>query len=75
MALDRTLMANERTLLAYLRTGLGFAAAGASAIHFLESAPVDALGGVLVCVGAVLLVFGAERFRRVRRKLLYEREP
>jgi putative membrane protein len=66
LAAQRTMLANERTLLAYLRTAIAFAAAGASAVHFLDSTFLDVLGWVLVAASVVAVVVGAVRFGKVR---------
>jgi putative membrane protein len=65
LALERTSLANERTLLAYVRTAIALFAGGASAIHFLESPLVDAIGWILIAGGVFVLLFGGLRFRRV----------
>jgi len=65
LALERTSLANERTLLAYVRTGLALVVAAAAAIHFLESALVDAVAWGCVVAGIFVLVYGLVRFRVV----------
>jgi len=65
LALERTSLANERTLLAYVRTGLALVVAAAAAIHFLESAWVDAVAWGCVVAGVFVLVYGLVRFRVV----------
>jgi putative membrane protein len=69
LAAQRTMLANERTLLAYLRTAIAFAAAGGSAVHFLDSTFFDVLGWVLVGAGVAGIVLGAWRFRAVRTQV------
>jgi putative membrane protein len=69
LAAQRTMLANERTLLAYLRTAIAFAAAGGSAVHFLDSTFFDVLGWVLVAVGMAGGGLGAARFRKVRAQV------
>jgi putative membrane protein len=65
MAIERTSLANERTLLAYVRTAIALFAAGATAIHFIESVVVDVLGWVLIAGGVFVLAYGGYRFRKV----------
>jgi inner membrane protein YidH len=65
MAIERTSLANERTLLAYVRTAIALFAAGATAIHFLESAFVDVVGWVMIAGGVFVLAYGWYRFRHV----------
>jgi putative membrane protein len=65
MAIERTSLANERTLLAYVRTAIALAAAGATAIHFLESLFVDVIGWILITCGFLVLAYGWYRFRHV----------
>lgn len=66
LAAQRTMLANERTLLAYLRTAIAFAAAGAWAVHFLDSTALDVLGWILVALAVVAVVVGVVRYRRIR---------
>ena len=65
MAIERTSLANERTLLAYVRTAIALFAAGATAIHFLESVVVDVIGWLMITGGVFVLVYGGYRFRQV----------
>jgi putative membrane protein len=69
LARIRTELANERTLLSYGRTALGFAIAGASALHFLEGAPAWSLGTFLMLAGLTILIVGAKRFVDVRSRI------
>ena len=69
LAAERTSLANERTFLAYVRTAIGFAAAGATLLHFLESLATDVVGWALVAVSALVLIVGGWRYFRVRRYL------
>ena len=69
LAVERTVLANERTLLAYIRTALAFVIAGASAIHFLDSAAVDVIGWLGLVAGVVTAAVGTWRFVRVRHLL------
>jgi putative membrane protein len=65
MAIERTSLANERTLLAYVRTAIALFAAGATAIHFLESVFVDVIGWLMIAGGVFVLAYGGYRFRQV----------
>jgi putative membrane protein len=65
MAIERTSLANERTLLAYVRTAIALFAAGATAIHFLESVIVDVIGWIMIVGGVFVLAYGGYRFRHV----------
>jgi putative membrane protein len=70
LALDRTHLANERTLLAYIRTAFMLIVAGATAIKALPGDRVAVVSGwVLLAVGALVLLFGAGRFRTLRRRI------
>ena len=64
----RTHLANERTFLAWLRTGLSLVAVGMAVAGFL---PADLVPGIryvtifavlLVAIGAVMAVYGANRY-------------
>ena len=69
LASKRTELANERTLLAYLRTAVGFAVAGGTVIHFLDSLVYDVIGWILVGLSLVVVAIGFVRFSQVRREL------
>lgn len=69
LAGDRTALANERTLLSYIRTALGFALAGGSVIHFLDSLAADFVGGTLLALAVAISVFGLQRFRWYKRRI------
>jgi putative membrane protein len=69
LALDRTHLANERTLLAYVRTAFMLIAAGATAIKALpDDRLIVATGWALLACGLLVALFGAWRFRTIRRR-------
>jgi putative membrane protein len=62
----RFTLANERTLLAYERTAIGLVAAGLAAVHLLDAEAFEqVLAALLLAAGAVAVVGGYLRFRRV----------
>jgi putative membrane protein len=65
LAIERTSLANERTLLAYVRTTIALFAAGATAIHFLDSVVIDVIGWLMIAGGVFVFGYGAYRFRQV----------
>lgn len=65
LAAMRTVLANERTLLAYIRTALAVVAAGACFIKFAETMPAQVLGWLCLPAGAVFLIEGTRRYRRM----------
>tara|TARA_E500000318_G_scaffold80494_1_gene75683 strand:- start:191 stop:475 length:285 start_codon:yes stop_codon:yes gene_type:complete len=69
LALSRTGLANERTLLAYVRTSLAIVAIGGSIIKFFSGVWMTEIGIVVILLGAGVGVFGAERYRRMRREI------
>jgi putative membrane protein len=68
LAIDRTALANERTLLAYIRTALAISIAGASLIHFFDSALTTILGIALIPIGVITLLIGIFRHRKYQIK-------
>lgn len=75
LAVTRTVLANERTLLAYVRTGLAVMAGGVGLAEVAQARVLALVGWVLVPLGALLLLTGAARFRRVRGQLSVLHEP
>ncbi|WP_164101251.1 YidH family protein [Candidatus Laterigemmans baculatus] len=69
LAIDRTLLANERTLLAYLRSGVALGIAGVSIMHFASSDWFRYVGIACVPCGALTVLIGIVRFRRVDRSI------
>lgn len=70
LALERTRLANERTFLAYIRTGLSLLGAAAVLFQFFSSINTYiAIAWVLVALGAVVLIVGGFRFRKVNAQL------
>ncbi|HGJ63892.1 TPA: DUF202 domain-containing protein [bacterium] len=68
LAIDRTALANERTLLAYIRTALAISIAGASLMHFFDSALTTILGIALIPIGVITLLIGIFRHRKYQIK-------
>ena len=64
-------LANERTFLAWLRTAATVMVLGLGVAKFVEpgSARAEIAGGILLATGAVGIVHGAVRYRRVNREL------
>ena len=66
-------LANERTQLAWLRTGANVMVVGLVIARFGDSGEVSgvslAAGGLLVVVGAIGVVYGTLRYRKVGREL------
>ena len=62
-------LANERTQLAWLRTGANVIVVGLAVARFADGSKVTAAslvaGGVLVLTGAVGVLYGTLRYRRV----------
>jgi putative membrane protein len=75
LAYVRTALANERTLLAYIRSGLGFFAAGATLIHFLENHSERLFGIGLCGIGLASLIYGIAHFYRTRTRINRIMEP
>lgn len=69
LTIGRTVLANDRTLLAFFRTSLTFGAAGIGLIKYLEHPVYEALGTVLLALAGFFLVWGAHRYRHVKRIL------
>ena len=70
LALERTELANERTFLAYVRTSLSLIAGAAVLFQFFSSVHAYlAVAWVLAALGAVVLIVGICRFRKVRADL------
>lgn len=69
LAIDRTLLANERTLLSYLRAGMTLLIAGASIIHFATRDWFWMLGVACLPLGAVAIVIGVTRYRKMNKAL------
>ena len=67
LAVDRTTLANERTFLAYVRTALTFIIAGVSFLKFFDGISIIILGWVFISVGALTLIFGTVRCRKMHR--------
>ncbi len=66
-------LANERTQLAWLRTGANVMVVGLAVARFGDAGEVSTAsllaGGLLVVVGALGVVYGTQRYRRVAREL------
>lgn len=76
LAIDRTVLAYERTLLAYIRTAVALLIAGASFIHFSQSAWFSFLGFVSAFLGFGFLFFGFYRFKQMKSLLSsYQKKP
>jgi putative membrane protein len=73
LAIDRTLLANERTLLAYLRSGIALVIAGATILHFAELGWFHAVGYACLPAGALALLIGVYRYRRMHRAIMFVR--
>ena len=62
-------LANERTQLAWLRTSANVVVVGLAVARFADGGEMTAAslvaGGVLILVGAVGVVYGTSRYRRV----------
>ena len=67
LAAERTALANERTFLSYIRTALGFAAVGATVVHFFEALAIDVVGWFIVAAAVILRGIGVSRYIRVKR--------
>src|SRR3954462_4134789 len=67
-------LANERTQLAWLRTSANVVVVGLAVARFADSGEVTAAslvaGGVLILVGAVGVVYGTVRYRRVSAAII-----
>jgi len=73
LALDRTQLANKRTLLAYVRTAFMLMAGGATAIKALPGDRVAVVTGwILLTWGVLIVLFGAWRFRTIRRRVAHD---
>ncbi len=71
LAVDRTMMTNETSLMSYIRTSLTLVAAGATLIKvFGPDATTQALGWAFIIVGAMLVIYGYNRFRKIDTILL-----
>jgi putative membrane protein len=76
LAIDRTHLANERTLLAYARTAFMLIIAGATAIKALPADRVAVVSGwILLGCGLAVVLFGANRFRTIRRRVHRDAGP
>lgn len=75
LARQRTELANERTLLAYVRTALGFFIVGVPAVWWLDQPYAQALGGVSLVAGVVVLIVGLQRFLATRKIIEQESPP
>lgn len=64
-------LANERTYLAWLRTAVNIMVLGLAIAGFSKKTTLFSViaGGVLIAVGAVGLIYGTSRYRRVNREL------
>lgn len=64
-------LANERTYLAWLRTAVNIMVLGLAIAGFSKKATLFSViaGGVLIAVGAVGLIYGTSRYRRVNREI------
>jgi uncharacterized membrane protein YidH (DUF202 family) len=62
-------MANERTLLASLRTSLAFFLVGVGLIKFLNHPVLDIIGWIFVVFSGIFLIWGVQRYRKVRKVL------
>lgn len=74
LAFSRTHLANERTYAAWLRTGLSIAAAGYGIARLVpvprrEATYAALTGGLLVFIGAVLIIMGAWSYRQTHVRL------
>jgi len=70
LALDRTVLANQRTILAYIRTGLMMLASGVTLIKFFpDDLAMVVTGYVFFFLGALVLIFGVNRYFRTRKAL------
>ncbi len=69
LAADRTILANERTFLAYIRTGLTFFVSGVTFIKFFDNLILDILGWVFIPIALYVLVFGARRYRKMKKDI------
>ena len=66
LAIDRTLLANERTLLAYARSGVALIVGGVTFLHFPETGMLAVMGVALLPMGALLLIFGYQRYAKMQ---------
>jgi putative membrane protein len=64
-------LANERTFLAWLRTAATVMVLGLAVAKFVEegNARTEVAGGILLVTGALGVIQGAMRYRRVNREL------
>ena len=70
LALDRTRLANERTFLAYVRTSIMVGVSGVSLIKlFPDSRFAQISGWALLPIAALLMLFAAGRFLRLKHSL------
>ena len=70
LALDRTRLANERTFLAYVRTSIMVGVSGVSLIKlFPDSRFAQISGWTLLPIAALLMLFAAGRFLRLKHSL------
>lgn len=69
LAIERTKLANETALLAYIRTGLYFLVAGSSLGQLIQTTFWRIAGPPLVIIGVLIVVFGAYRFRKLKRAI------
>ncbi len=70
LAMERTSLASERTLLAYARTAILLAGSGLTLIKLEPSGRFDQLlAGSLLVAALVVSIYGATRFRRVRKRM------
>jgi putative membrane protein len=74
MAIERTVMANERTFLSYSRTAMAFVIAGLSFLHLTKSLYLGIIGAAFIPVGAFILVFAIQRFKKMQNRIREEKE-
>ncbi|KAA1189988.1 DUF202 domain-containing protein [Pseudohalioglobus sediminis] len=76
LALERTRLANERTFLAYVRTSLSLIAAAVVLLQFFSTVHAYvAVAWVLAAAGAMVMLVGILRFRKVHRALAARVKP
>lgn len=69
LAREQEYQANERTYLAWLRTALSVMALGVAVGNFGTSPYTYAAAIVLAAAGAMGLIYGTRRYRRVQREI------
>ncbi len=74
LAIERTILANESTFLGYIRTSLTMIAGGVTLLHFTVSPLFNISGAVLIAGGLVMMVFGSNRYRYMKKTIRDIRE-